>query len=156
MPRIRTQRPRVQGCRGLHLSRVQRSSGTVRAFALSFCSACARARGSVAPAEGNCSRSLVLDCREFSKTPSLLSDTFLNQRPLEFHHGADDLEHEPSRWCAEVQVVAEGNERDAQGSRQKGSMRIRLWAGKSSANQKDLAGLQEQRLGYSGQPLRRA
>ena len=42
------------------------------------------------------------------------ADAFLDQRSFKFGHGADDLEHRP-RGRAQVQVIAEADERYSQG-----------------------------------------
>lgn len=42
-------------------------------------------------------------------------DTLLNQRPLELRHCANDLEHQPARGRAQVQIVAQADERYAVG-----------------------------------------
>jgi hypothetical protein len=43
------------------------------------------------------------------------SDPFLNERPFKFSHCPDDLEHEPTGRCAEVDVVPETDERNTIG-----------------------------------------
>jgi len=40
----------------------------------------------------------------------------LDERSLELGHGADDLEHQPTRRGAEIEVIAEADKRDAIGA----------------------------------------
>lgn len=39
---------------------------------------------------------------------------FRNQRPFEFRHGANDLEHKAARGCAEIEVVSKAHEGNSQ------------------------------------------